>query len=100
MLSTRDRQWLEQIAELYGVEDADTAELLNRVDVVPPGLALAQVGEFSFVICAAGLASGAMSMYGYQMMIAVIALSLLISPFWLAISRRLHDMAARKLNAV
>lgn len=46
-LSTRDQQWLERQAELYGVDDVDTAELLNRVDAVPPGLALAQAVEES-----------------------------------------------------
>lgn len=47
VLSTRDQHWLEQLAELYGVEDVDTAELLNRVDAIPPGLALAQAVEES-----------------------------------------------------
>lgn len=46
-LSTRDQQWLERQAELYGVDDVDTAELLNRVDAVPPALALAQAVEES-----------------------------------------------------
>lgn len=46
-LSTRDQQWLEQQAELYGVDDVDTAELLNRVDAIPPALALAQAVEES-----------------------------------------------------
>jgi Bax protein len=46
-LSARDRRWLEQLAEQYGVDDVDTAELLNRVDAIPPGLALAQAVEES-----------------------------------------------------
>jgi Bax protein len=46
-LSARDQQWLERQAELYGVDDIDTAELLNRVDAVPPALALAQAVEES-----------------------------------------------------
>jgi len=46
-LSARDQRWLEQLAEQYGVDDVDTAELLNRVDAVPPGLALAQAVEES-----------------------------------------------------
>lgn len=46
-LSVRDQQWLEQMAELYGVDDVDTAELLNRVDAIPPALALAQAVEES-----------------------------------------------------
>jgi hypothetical protein len=31
-------------------------------------------------------------------MISVIALSLLISPMWLAIARKLHDLALKKLG--
>lgn len=62
------------------------------------GVTMAQVGEFSFVIVAAGLTAGIISLDGYRTMIAVIALSLLISPMWLAIARKLHDMTARKLT--
>jgi Bax protein len=46
-LSVRDQRWLEQMAELYGVDDVDMAELLNRVDAIPPALALAQAVEES-----------------------------------------------------
>lgn len=60
------------------------------------GVVMAQVGEFSFIVVAAGLASQIISEEAYRLMIAVIALSLLISPMWLAISRRLHDMATGK----
>jgi len=54
------------------------------------GVVMAQVGEFSFIIVAAGLASHVITGEGYRLMIAVIALSLLISPMWLAIARHLH----------
>lgn len=60
------------------------------------GVVMAQVGEFSFVVVAAGLASHAITDDGYRLMIAVIALSLLISPMWLAIARHLHDLAIGK----
>jgi Bax protein len=46
-LSMRDQQWVEQMAEQYNVDDGDLAELVTRVDVVPPGLALAQAVEES-----------------------------------------------------
>jgi Bax protein len=46
-LSARDRQWLEQLASRYGLDEVDTAELLTRVDVIPPALALAQSIEES-----------------------------------------------------
>lgn len=60
------------------------------------GVVMAQTGEFSFIIVAAGLASQAISPDSYRLMMAVIALSLLISPMWLAVSRRLHDLALGK----
>lgn len=61
------------------------------------GVTMAQVGEFSFILCAAGLATKSLSKDGYHLMITVIALSLLISPMWLAIARRLHDMTIGKI---
>jgi len=46
-LSNRDRGWLQQLADRYGLDEVDTAELLERVDIVPPALALAQSIEES-----------------------------------------------------
>ncbi len=63
------------------------------------GAVLAQIGEFSFIICAAGLEINALGKNGYQLFISVIALSLLISPMWLAISRRLHNITLKKLGS-
>lgn len=63
------------------------------------GVVMGQLGEFSFILVAAGLAANAISPDGYRLMIAVIALSLLISPMWLAIARRLHDLAMEKLGS-
>ena len=60
------------------------------------GVAMTQIGEFSFVVVAAGLASHVITPDGYHLMITVIALSLLISPLWLAIARRLHDITIGK----
>lgn len=61
------------------------------------GVVMGQVGEFSFILAATGLAVGAIPDSSYRLMIAVIALSLLISPMWLAIARRLHDAALKRL---
>jgi len=63
------------------------------------GVVMGQIGEFSFILCAVGLSAQVISEDAYRLMISVIALSLLISPMWLAIARRLHDVAARKLGA-
>lgn len=43
----RDESWLAALAARYGMEGQPPARLLNRVDVVPPSLALAQAAEES-----------------------------------------------------
>lgn len=53
------------------------------------GSLLSQVGEFSFVLAAVGLQAKLISHHGYQLIIAVIALSLIASPAWIAMARRL-----------
>ncbi|MDY6829258.1 MAG: cation:proton antiporter [Pseudomonadota bacterium] len=44
---------------------------------------LAQIGEFSFVLAALGFTAGMIDDQGYQLAVAVIALSLLLSPAWI-----------------
>ncbi|HUS23784.1 MAG TPA: cation:proton antiporter [Candidatus Binatia bacterium] len=48
------------------------------------GAHLAQVGEFSFVLAAAGARESMISDVTYQLVVAVIALSLALSPGWIA----------------
>lgn len=62
------------------------------------GVVMGQIGEFSFILVAVGRASGVIAEDAYHTMISVIALSLLISPMWLAIARRLHDIALKSLG--
>ena len=57
------------------------------------GAILAQIGEFSFVLAAVGLANGIINDVAYQYTIATIALSLLISPFWILGARRVLGVA-------
>jgi len=57
------------------------------------GAMLGQIGEFSFVLAAVGLQSGIVTTVTYQYTIAVIALSLLISPFWIQAARRLSRIS-------
>jgi CPA2 family monovalent cation:H+ antiporter-2 len=57
------------------------------------GAMLAQIGEFSFVLAAVGFASNIISDIAYQYTIAVIALSLMISPFWIKAARRLLNVS-------
>ncbi len=58
------------------------------------GVVLGQIGEFSFVLVALGLSVSAITNDGYRMFVAVIALSLVISPFWLDSARRLQRVAS------
>jgi CPA2 family monovalent cation:H+ antiporter-2 len=59
----------------------------------PAGLIMAQVGEFSFILAAVGWKNGAISGDGYRLAIAVIAVSLLVSPLWMHSVRRFHVVA-------
>jgi CPA2 family monovalent cation:H+ antiporter-2 len=52
------------------------------------GAMLAQIGEFSFVLAAAGLTAGIISDYAYQATIAVISISLILGAPWIALVRR------------
>ena len=57
------------------------------------GTVLGQIGEFSFVLAAAGAASGLIDAEGGRLAVTVIALSLIVSPIWLHFARQLHRMA-------
>jgi len=57
------------------------------------GVVMAQVGEFSFVLAATASTSNLVSADGYRLLVAVIALSLVLSPLWLHVARQLHRMA-------
>ena len=57
------------------------------------GLMLAQVGEFSFVLGALGLQMKLISPDEFQLVITVTAFSLIISPLWLVVARRLLRIA-------
>ncbi len=54
------------------------------------GAILAQLGEFSFILAAIGLRSGALTDEDHRLIVAVTVVSLLGSPFWLETARRLH----------
>ncbi len=53
------------------------------------GALLAEIGELSFLLAATGYSIGALSEYGYQMTLAVISLSLLVSPLWISLTKHL-----------
>jgi CPA2 family monovalent cation:H+ antiporter-2 len=62
------------------------------------GVTLSQIGEFSFVLAGAGVAIGVVGGDDTRLMVAVIALSLLVSPLWLLTARRLQALAARGIS--
>lgn len=64
------------------------------------GVVLGQIGEFSFVVVATGLAVGVIDAEDYKLVIAVIALSLMISPMWLVTARRLHKIAHEGITSL
>ena len=63
------------------------------------GLSMAQIGEFSFVLAAAGLTVSALSGDTYRLAIAVTAISLLISPLWVNMARRVERVASAGLTS-
>lgn len=63
------------------------------------GIIMSQIGEFSFVTAAVGLRTSVIDYAAYQAVIAVIAVSLLVSPFWLITVRRFHDVAERGVKS-
>ena len=63
------------------------------------GLSMAQIGEFSFVLAAAGFASGAFGSDIYRLAIAVTAISLLVSPVWFNLMERVEDLANEGLGS-
>ncbi|MCY3843167.1 MAG: cation:proton antiporter [Acidobacteria bacterium] len=61
------------------------------------GLSLAQVGEFSFVLAAAGLPLGLFADGHYQLFLSVAALSMMATPFLVATARPIADALVRRL---
>jgi CPA2 family monovalent cation:H+ antiporter-2 len=61
------------------------------------GLSMAQIGEFSFVLAAAGLGAGVLQLDTYKVAIAVTAVSLLVSPLWVSMMHRLENIASEHL---
>ncbi len=58
-------------------------------------LSLAQVGEFSFVLAASGLASGLLDMNAYQNFLAVSVLTMMLTPGLIAIAPRFASLTRR-----
>jgi CPA2 family monovalent cation:H+ antiporter-2 len=59
------------------------------------GLSLAQTGEFSLLVLAAGLAAGVFDSDQYQLILAVCLFSMVAAPFVVGLERRIVDRVAR-----
>jgi CPA2 family monovalent cation:H+ antiporter-2 len=64
---------------------------IERDEAYITGAALAQVGEFSFILAAIGLSAGTIGDDGYKYVVAIISLSLLATPLWLYLVKK-RDM--------
>jgi CPA2 family monovalent cation:H+ antiporter-2 len=62
------------------------------------GIMMSQLGEFSFLLAATGLAVAAISPEESKLIISVTVLSLALSPFWLSTARRLQRVVERPLE--
>ncbi len=62
------------------------------------GALLSQIGEFSFVLAAFGLEIGIIQNFGFQIISIVIAITLLLSPFWIHLMKHFTHADARKLK--
>ncbi len=61
---------------------------MHRRHALRMGTVLGQLGEFSFIIVALGLETGAIEHDAYQFAVTLIALSLIFTPVWLNMTRR------------
>jgi CPA2 family monovalent cation:H+ antiporter-2 len=59
------------------------------------GLALSQVGEFSFILAKIGLNNGILNDYYYQLFLAVAVITMAVTPFLMKISRPLANLLLR-----
>ncbi len=64
------------------------------------GLMLAQIGEFSFVLGVEGVSSGVIGADENKLIVAVTALSLLLSPLWQLLVRRLLRIALASITSL
>ena len=63
------------------------------------GLALCQVGEFSFILAKAGFAQGVISEHFYQKFLAASILTMVLAPFLIALAPRAATIVCRLLGS-
>jgi len=71
----------------------------DRETALVGGLSMAQIGEFSFVLAAAGFTAGALGGDIYRLSIAVTAITLLLSPAWMSVMHRLEAIAMENFSS-
>ncbi|GAA0588928.1 cation:proton antiporter [Caenispirillum bisanense] len=64
------------------------------------GVALAQIGEFSFLLASQGRSLGMLDRQEEQFVVAVTVLSLMFSPLWLATMRRLGTVGRSRFSGL
>jgi len=64
------------------------------------GMALAQIGEFSFVLAEAGLKNGVIDHEVFQAMLAIIVVTMIVTPAMIAIAPRVADQMAPALGFI
>lgn len=102
------KQWMVILTLLFSlmlVKTIFTTYLLSKLGLsrrhaLLIGAALGQVGEFAFVIAALGLSMGAVQEDEYKILIAVVALSLIITPIWLVLLQRAHVVRNRIVRSM
>jgi CPA2 family monovalent cation:H+ antiporter-2 len=72
---------------------------MDRNESLVSGTVLSQVGEFSFILAAMGVAASTIDADGYKYVVAIISLSLLVSPLWLYLVNRFHLIAQVRLDS-
>jgi CPA2 family monovalent cation:H+ antiporter-2 len=65
-------------------------------DSMYTGAILAQIGEFSFILGATAYFIGLISDYTYQLSISTISITLIISPFWIFLMRKILGIKNNK----
>ncbi|HYR78626.1 MAG TPA: cation:proton antiporter, partial [Candidatus Dormibacteraeota bacterium] len=83
--------------KIIGVTFASILSGVGTRTSIEAGMSLAQIGEFSFIIAGAGLASGATREFLYTLAVAVSAITTFLTPYMIRSSEPCADFVARHL---
>lgn len=67
---------------------------------LPAGLAMAQIGEFSFILAAVGVKNGVLDAETYKLALSVVAVTFIISPIWMNAVRRFDSLASNQMTSL